>query len=226
MKLSVGRIFLIVGFLSFSVMIMAGYIYFDQRTNNQPLQLSKAETARIIRDNQDEIFKSSDDPILGNPNGDVTLVEFFDYRCTYCKLVHPVVMALLKEDGNIRYVAKEYPILGPVSTLASQAALASQIQGKYADYSNALMSAKSLSDDQIFAIAKDVGLDPLRLLDDIDANEEDINAKISENIALAKTLAIKGTPVFIIGDQLIPGAVSKASLEFFIAKARSNDRNK
>ncbi|PCI37446.1 MAG: hypothetical protein COB46_13440 [Rhodospirillaceae bacterium] len=224
MKLSVGRIFLIVGVLSFSVMIMAGYVYFDQRTNNQPPQLSKAETSNIIRENEEDIFKRSDDPVLGNPNGDVTLVEFFDYRCTYCKLVHPVVMTLLKEDGNIRYVAKEYPILGPVSTLASQAALASQIQGKYAAYSNALMAAKSLGDDQIFAIAKDVGLDPIRLLDDIDAHEEDINAKISGTIALAKTLALKGTPAFIIGDQLIPGAVSKANLELLIAKARSNNR--
>lgn len=224
MNLNVGRIFLIIGILSFSAMIMSGYVYWDQRTNNQPPQLSKEETSSIIQENEEDIFNRSDDPILGNPNGDVTLVEFFDYRCTYCKLVHPVVMTLLKEDGNIRYVAKEYPILGPVSTLASQAALASQIQGKYADYSNALMSANGLNENKIFKIAKDVGLDPLRLLNDIDANEEDINTKISGNIALAKTLTLKGTPAFIIGDQLIPGAVSKASLELLIAKVRSNNR--
>src|SRR5207244_1545425 len=108
----------------------------------------------------------------GNPKGDITLVEFFDYNCGYCKSMFPSVMETLKEDGKIRFVLKEFPILGPSSMTASKAALASVKQGKYADFHVALMSHKgSLSDDTIMKIAKDTGLDVPRLQTDMKSDE-------------------------------------------------------
>jgi protein-disulfide isomerase len=158
-------------------------------------------------------------PTLGNPKGDVTIVEFFDYRCGYCKQVAPAIAKLLEEDRNVRLVLKEFPILGPESVVATRAALAAVKQGKYAPFHWALIGAKGqLDEPQIMRIAGQVGLDIKQLRMDMAAPE--IETMIKRSFALAEALQIRGTPAFIIGDELVPGAVDLDALKSLVAKAR------
>jgi protein-disulfide isomerase len=183
---------------------------------------AEAEAARqqaAIADNRSELLNDPASPVGGNPDGDVTLVEFFDYRCAYCRRVVSSMRALLDEDRDLRVVFKELPVLGPDSERAARAALASRRQGGYVPFHFALMAAEDLSLPGIRAAAAAVGLDPDRLEADMSAPE--VNAAIQANYALANELGIEGTPAFVIGTQLIPGAVDKARLEQLIREARS-----
>ena len=172
-----------------------------------------------ISDNQRELLNDPTSPVGGNPDGEVTLVEFFDYRCAYCRRVVSSMRALLDEDRELRVVFKELPVLGPDSERAARAALASRRQGGYVPFHFALMAADDLSLQGIRAAAEAVGLDADRLEADMAAPE--VNAAIQANYALANELGIEGTPAFVIGTQLIPGAVDKARLEQLIREARS-----
>lgn len=223
MKIKIEHIALFVSLVAFAVFGGAAVMFFDQRSGDTTDKLSRQQISEIIAQNQNDLFHHAGDPVLGNPLGDVTLVEFFDYKCTYCKTIHPAVLDLLKEDANLRYVAKEFPILGPVSTFAAQAALAAQKQGKYANFSNALMSAKAFDKETIFAIATRAGLDAERLRADMATFEDEINQTLDINFALAKALKIKGTPAFIAGDILVPGAPSPEDLKKLIALARQKN---
>jgi protein-disulfide isomerase len=183
---------------------------------------AEAEMARqqaAIADNQSELLDDPASPVGGNPEGDVTLVEFFDYRCAYCRRVVSSMRALLDEDRDLRVVFKELPVLGPDSERAARAALASRKQGGYVPFHFALMAAEDLSLPGIRAAAEAVGLDADRL--EADMMAPDVNAAIQANYALANELGIEGTPAFVIGRQLIPGAVDKARLEQLIREARS-----
>jgi protein-disulfide isomerase len=166
-----------------------------------------------------QLFQNADDPVAGNPNGDVTLVEFFDYQCAYCRRVVPSIQAQLQEDKNLKMVFKDFPILGEDSVVAARAALAARRQERYAPFHFALMNASDLSLDGIMAVAKSEGLDTRRLAADMNAPE--IAAQLQANYALAQTLGIEGTPAFVIGDQLIPGALDKARLVELIEEART-----
>lgn len=173
-----------------------------------------------IRKNRKQIYADPEDPVGGNPNGDVTIVEFFDYRCGYCKRVAPVVDDALAKDKKIRIVYKEFPVLGPNSVLAARAALASRAQGKYLAFHKALMYAKiSYDEASIMKIATSVGIDTARLKKDMRA--PGIQAQITKIRALARSLGIRGTPAFVIGDQLFPGALTSAQLAGMIQKARN-----
>ena len=172
-----------------------------------------------ISDNQRELLNDPTSPVGGNPDGEVTLVEFFDYRCAYCRRVVSSMRALLDEDRELRVVFKELPVLGPDSERAARAALASRRQGGYVPFHFALMAADDLSLPGIRAAAEAVGLDADRLEADMAAPE--VNAAIQANYALANELGIEGTPAFVIGTQLIPGAVDKARLEELIREQRS-----
>jgi protein-disulfide isomerase len=183
---------------------------------------AEAEAARqqaAIAENQSELLNDPASPLGGNPDGDVTLVEFFDYRCAYCRRVVSSMRALLDEDPDLRVVFKELPVLGPDSERAARAALASRRQGGYVPFHFALMAAEDLSAQGIRAAAEAVGLDADRLEADMTAPE--VNTAIQANYALANELGIEGTPAFVIGKQLIPGAVDKARLEQLIRDARS-----
>jgi len=161
-----------------------------------------------------------DDPVLGNAAGDVTVVEFFDYRCPYCKRVTPGLMAAVKADGNVRLVMKEFPILGPESVIAARAALAAQRQGRYQALHVALMELKGeMTEAAILALAERAGLDVTRLQRDMKA--EAIDQALRRNYELAEALGIGGTPAFVIGDTLVPGAMSMDDLRALIAKARA-----
>lgn len=179
----------------------------------------QAAARTSIQKNRKQIYADPEDPVGGNPNGNVTIVEFFDYRCGYCKRVAPVVDKALAEDKKIRLVYKEFPVLGPNSVLAARAALASRAQGKYLVFHKALMKAKiSYDEASIMKIAATVGIDTTRLKKDMQA--PDIQAQIVKNHALARSLGIRGTPAFIVGKQIFPGALNSAQLARMIQQAR------
>jgi protein-disulfide isomerase len=175
-----------------------------------------AKAASLIADHRQQIYDDPHTPVGGNPQGKVTLVEFFDYRCPYCKQTQPSLDKLIAEDHQLRFVYKEYPILGPASVIAARAALAAEKQGKYEAFHRALMEAHgNITDDTVFRVAASVGLDVARLKRDMTAPE--IAEAVAANLRLADALEINGTPSFIIGDHIIPGAVDMAGLQKLVA---------
>lgn len=167
-----------------------------------------------------ELKDSPEATVIGNPKGDVTIVEFFDYNCGYCKSMFPAIMETLKEDGKVRFVLKEFPILGPSSKTASLAALASVKQGKYSEFHVALMNHKGqLTDDTVMKIAKDTGLDVPKL--QAAMKSEEMLKIVDKNHDLGRDLDINGTPWILVGDTVAPGAIDKARLKELIAKART-----
>ncbi len=182
-------------------------------------QAEEQQQRQQVASSAAQLFRSTDSPIMGNPNGDVTLVEFFDYQCGYCKRVLETVFQLTSSDPNLRVVFKEFPILGPASVVAARAALASREQGRYVEYHNALMAYRgALTEDSIFAVAGQIGLDVDRLRRDMESPA--VSREINANMELARTLGIRGTPAFVIGDRVIPGAVSIDVLRQLVAEQR------
>ena len=170
---------------------------------------------------QSEVFDSPTSPTMGNPDGDVVLVEFFDYQCGFCKRVLDDVFELSESDGNIRVVFKELPILGPESVVAARAALAARPQGRYVELHNALMGYRgTLSEQVIFDIAADIGLDVDRLRSDMESPE--VAAEIAANLQLAQRLGIGGTPAFVIGDQVVPGAIGLDRMRALVEAERAS----
>jgi protein-disulfide isomerase len=168
---------------------------------------------------QKDLYQDPATPVGGNPKGDVTVVEFFDYRCPYCKQVHPSVVEMLGQDKGIRFVYKEFPILGKDSVFAGRAALAAQRQGKYESFHNALMALKGqLTSDVILKTAASTGLDVEKLKTDMEA--PDVAEALKRNYELAQALEIRGTPAFVVGGKLLPGAVDAATLKKLVAEAR------
>jgi protein-disulfide isomerase len=181
---------------------------------------SAQKQAQALVDRRDELLHTAADPVIGNPDGDVTVVEFFDYRCPYCKSVAASFIDLYDKDGKVRLVLKEFPILGPESEFASKAALAAQKQGKYRDLHLAMMTFKGrLTDDDVRRLAGQVGIDVAKLEQDM--NDPAIADTINRNYALAEALGIKGTPAFILGDELVPGAITADEMQKRIAVLRS-----
>jgi protein-disulfide isomerase len=180
---------------------------------------AEAKAEKAIDDRRSEIFEDPATPVGGNAQGDVTIVEFFDYRCPYCKQVQPSLETLLKEDHKLRFVYKEMPVLGAASVAAAHAALAAERQGKYEAFHTAMMAAKGqITEDTVFKVAGSVGLDIDRLKQDMTA--PDIEEAIKKNLALADALNINGTPGFIIGGKVVPGALDIQALKNMIAEAR------
>jgi len=187
------------------------------RRKQEEAQKKAAEDA--LKTRRVELQGATDLPVAGNAKGDVTIVEFMDYRCGYCKGVKPTIDEVLRTDGKVRLVIKEFPILGPASKTASMAAIAAHKQGKYLAYHNALMAyPNNLTDEVIFALARQVGLDLVKLKADMASPE--VQALIEKTHKLAQDLGINGTPGFIIGDQIIPGAVNADELKKKIGEAR------
>ena len=160
------------------------------------------------------------DPVGGNPNGDVTIVEFFDTRCPYCRKLEPSMAELLAGDHGVRLVYKDLPILGPASVLGSKALLAAQKQGGYEKLRSAIMSAPpQTTKAMIQDAAQRLGLDWKRLEHDMD--DPAIQSRINTNLELARSIGIEGTPALVIGGDLIPGAIEVAELRKAVAAARS-----
>ncbi len=180
---------------------------------------SRDKASAALATRRHEVFDDPETPVGGNPRGDVSLVEFFDYRCPYCKQVEPALEALLGADRQLRFVYKEFPVLGPDSVTAARAALASRQQGKYDALHRALMGMKGQIDEAaVFKVANSAGLDIERLKHDMEAPE--IDRILKANLALAEALDIRGTPGFVIGSEIVPGAISLDALKGLIAAAR------
>ena len=160
------------------------------------------------------------DPVGGNPKGDVTIVEFFDTRCPYCRKLEPAMDELLARDHGVRLVYKDMPILGPASMLGSKALLAAQKQGGYEKLRDAIMAAPpDTTKPMIQAAAQRLGLDWPRLEHDMD--DPSIAARLQANIKLAQSLGVEGTPALVIGVELIPGAIELPEMLQAVTKARS-----
>jgi protein-disulfide isomerase len=178
-----------------------------------------AATKSLIRSYKKELVDDPDTPILGNPNGDVTLVEFFDYRCPYCRQMDPLLQNLVRDDPALRIVQKQYPILGPQSVFAARVALAANKQGKYRQFHDALMAKKpNLDEAGVFSAAETIGLDLARLK--IDMASSEVDAEILKNARIAKELRLTGTPAFIVGSELIPGGTDLETLKAVVEDAR------
>ena len=169
------------------------------------------EQAQAKLDEYKDFFQSAEVPVIGNPEGDVTVVEFFDYNCGYCKKALPDVQALLAEDDNVRIVLMDMPILGPSSLTASKFALAAKKQDKYFEYHTALMEFQGSKDEaSLKKIATDIGLDAEKLAED--AQSPEIQDMINENVSIAQDIGIRGTPGFIVGDELYRGYIGEEAL--------------
>ncbi|MDJ0951272.1 MAG: DsbA family protein [Alphaproteobacteria bacterium] len=183
-------------------------------------KLAEEERAKKALVSESELlFRHPYTPVGGNPDGDVTIVEFFDYQCGYCKRVVASFLETVEDDGEVKVVFKEFPILGPASRYAAEAALASKAQGKYLEFHRALMEVKTALNPQVvMAVAKSVGLDAERLERDMAAAE--VQDEIRRNFELAQKIGIRGTPAFIIGDHLVPGAIGADAMKNMIAEVR------
>lgn len=172
-----------------------------------------------VTSNKDKIFADPAAPFAGNPVGDVTIVEFFDYKCPYCKQVTPALKELLEADKGIKLVYKEFPILGEPSVLAARAALAAAKQGQYVAFHEALMAYRgTLELNAIATVAAGIGLDAEKLVADMKSAE--IEKQLTDNHALAMALSIRSTPTFIVGDRVVPGALSIDRMRELIADYR------
>jgi protein-disulfide isomerase len=154
---------------------------------------------------ESDIYSDPDSPVAGNPKGDVTIVVFFDYNCGYCRSTLPGLQTLLSKDKSIKLVYKEFPILGPQSRVAAQAALAANRQGKYDAFHHGLLESDQATDAAIKNISNRLGLNYATLQKDM--ADPKLNEALDRNLRLASTLDIDGTPAFIVGQQVIPGAI-------------------
>jgi protein-disulfide isomerase len=180
----------------------------------------EADAQLAVAEQQDQIFNNPADPIIGNVNGDVTVVEFFDYRCPYCKRVSDALMTLVKDDPNVKVVYKEFPILGPDSLVAAKIALAAHRQGKYEAVHTAFMAHKgSFDQEDLLDLAASAGADRAKLAADM--QDPAIQGHLQANDSLAAALGITGTPGFLFGKQLVPGAVSLDDMKKLVTAARA-----
>lgn len=187
------------------------------RAKQQLAEQQHREQALASR--RDQIFEDPMAPTNGVTDADVTLVEFFDYQCGYCKKVFPDIMAIMESDKKLRVVFKELPILGPESVIAARGAMAAHRQDKYMAYHQAVMDLRGkLTEQRILQAAADAGLDMARLTEDMKAPE--VDEYLRANLKLAQEIGVTGTPAMFVGEQFIPGAVDRETLIGLIEEAR------
>jgi protein-disulfide isomerase len=187
----------------------------------QMKQQAMAQQAQqqALKERGKDLFKDENLPTAGNPKGDVSVAEFYDYQCGYCKKAHPTIQQLIQDDKNVKVIYVQYPILGPASLTASKAALAAHKQGKFAAMHEALMANQGpLNDEKIFDLASKAGLNVDKLKTDMASPA--IEEEIKKTLALGQSLNVQGTPGFVIGEALIPGAVDLAEMKAKVADAR------
>lgn len=176
----------------------------------------------LVRDNARALFSDANSWEGGNPNGDITLVEFVDYRCSYCRRAHDEVAELISTDGNIRLIVKEFPILGEQSMLSSRFAIATRHVAGDAAYKkvhDALITFRgSVSEAALRRMAEQMDLDATEILARM--NGEEVTAVIRANHALAQTMAINGTPTFVLQDSMLRGYVPLDGMRQLVAEAR------
>ncbi|MDX8512683.1 DsbA family protein [Mesorhizobium captivum] len=191
-----------------------------QSLDERQRQAEAAEARKVLKARAADIFHDKQSPVGGNAQGNVTLVEFFDYNCPYCRMMAPIMDQAVAGDPQLRIVYKEFPILGPDSVFAAKAALAAERQGKYTAFHKALYGSRTrVTEAAVLKIAADAGLDVERMK--IDMQQRDIQASIDRNTELAQALGITGTPGFVVGDQIFPGATDLATMKKLIEQARN-----
>ncbi len=177
-----------------------------------------AESQAVLAAHRDALVTPAD-PVAGNPHGDVTIVEFFDTRCPYCRRMEPVMEQFLAQDHGVKLVYKDLPILGPASVLGSKALLAAQEQGGYDKLRAAVMQLPpDTTLPMIQTAAERLGLDWGKLLHAMDSPA--VQQRIDANLKLARALDIEGTPALVIGDTMVPGALDLAELQKDVAAER------
>ena len=194
-----------------------------QAYETQRLAAQQAKQQEMLTVLADQLFDNPLSPIGGNPDGDVTIVEFFDYNCPYCKKVTPDLAQLLESDGNIRFVYKEWPILSADSEIAARAALAAHQQSDdaYLRLHDAMMAHRGKLDrNTIMALAATQGLNMERLETDMQGDQ--VTAELDHVRRLADQIGIDGTPAFLIGDTIVPGAIDIGEMQRLVAAARES----
>ncbi|MFD2175388.1 DsbA family protein [Rhodobacter lacus] len=190
----------------------------EERQQAQAAQNDKV----LVQTNAQDIFESEGDWVGGNPDGDVTMVEFIDYKCSYCKKAYQVVDDVLKKDGKIRFVVKEFPILSDQSVLAARFAVAvRQVAGDaaYETVHNALMDLRGdITLDSLKRLARDEKIDADAVIAKM--NTEEVTAVLRANAQLAERMGIAGTPAFVVGSQLLRGYAPTETMQQFVAQER------
>jgi len=171
---------------------------------------------------RDSVLRDPEIPSLGNPKGDLTIVEFFDYQCPYCKKVTPELAQLVKEDGNIRLILKDWPVFGDISVAAAKLVLASKYQNKYVEAHQALIGASTkLTEAGIRDLLATAGVDVARATADLQTNQKAIDDLLSRNSDQAEAFGFQGTPGFIVGTFRVPGVLEMSVFKQVIADARA-----
>ncbi len=177
----------------------------SQALQHKQRQSMEKQALNAIPEVADLLFYGKNTPVAGDKSGAISLVEFFDYRCPHCKEMTPILKELMKQQPNLRVVFKEWPIFGGASLFAARAALASQKQGKYVEFHNALMaSPRGMDSKMVISIAKKVGLNVKQL--EIDMKSPEINQQINNDYKVANQLGLQGTPAFIIAKTPVEGS--------------------
>jgi protein-disulfide isomerase len=173
------------------------------------------------------VLRDPDIPVAGNPNGDITIVEYFDYQCPYCRKVEPELKQVVHDDGKVRLVQKDWPVLGPVSVVAARMALACRYQDKYLQAHDALIGVNSkLTEPRIRELLAGAGIDVDRATRDLDTNAKAIDAVLARNNDQASAFGFNGTPSFIVGKFRVPGVLTMEQFGMAIADARKAAKKK
>lgn len=167
-----------------------------------------------------ELERDRNAPVLGNPEGDVTVVEFFDYNCSFCKKIAGDMRALIEQDTGVRLVYREWPIINKGSQFAARAALAARRQGKYEELHWALMAQPRVTEDSTLRVARTIGIDISRLLNDM--NHRSVDRHLALSFDLARSLGMNGTPSFVIGDRVARGIITPEELTEYVRDARAS----
>jgi protein-disulfide isomerase len=167
------------------------------------------------------VLRDPDIPVIGNANGDITIVEYYDYNCPYCRKVAPEIRQVVQDDGKVRLVLKDWPILGEVSKIAARMALAAKYQDKFVEAHDALIGVASrLTEPRIRELLAGAGINMDRLNGDLTAKAKEIDAILARNNDQAMAFEFRGTPSFIVGKFRVPGVLTMAQFEQVIADAR------
>ncbi|VAW15405.1 Protein-disulfide isomerase [hydrothermal vent metagenome] len=182
-------------------------------------QTRKSRFEALVAANAEQLYGGTKGLELGNPDGDVTVVEFYDYNCPYCRRAAGDMVALLDTDPNLKMVMKEYPILSDGSTETARVSLAVAKQGRFMEFHKKMMAISGQANGaRALGLAEELGFDMAKLRADMDSPE--VQAEIDATLKLAATLGVRGTPAFVIGNELVPGAVGLASLRATIKSVR------
>ena len=181
--------------------------------------LARAQEDSVL--SEARVLRDPDIPVAGNADGDITIVEYFDYQCPYCRKLEPELRQVVHDDGKVRLVQKDWPILGPASVTAARMALASRYQDKFLEAHDTLMALNSkLTDGRIRETLANAGLDVDRLDRDLSSHATEIDAILARNKDQAHAFEFRGTPSFIVGKYRVPGVLTMAQFGMVIADAR------